>query len=333
MMASEDLSNFEIYGIQNDKLRYAYTAYLLFVMLSSLIGDSFILVGTLKYQAIEINSFLVVLIQNIAVVDIFTCITCILPPITSLLCGRWVLGGFYCQVNSIAPFYIFSVNQLLISCMAFIKVLMVKFRDIGVVRNLTRRKAQIMCLLVWMVSLTTPVIVHVIENGAEVYFDARDGICKINRTSELWTVIQPLLAMIYSVAPLIVTIVSTILLVQHLIISRRLSRRIGSRQTWHGILIVCITAAIFIVTTLPNFIYESLAPYHEDMTGFLQNHFLRITAACYSLNLVCNFYIYTLTLPSFRKFVIRAVHSFTSFWQKGYASLCSNTTGYSISET
>ena len=275
----------------------------------------------------KINCFLVVLLQHIASVDILTCITYVIPQITSMMCGKWVLGGLYCQVNSIASLYVMTVNQLLTCSMTFIKVLVVKIPDIRLVRNLTTKKAQILCLIIWMFSLTTPVLSQIIEKGAKVYFDIRNGVCELERVSELWIVIEPLMAIIYFVAPYIVVLVSTILLVQQLIVSRSLSRRIGRCQSWRGILVVSITATIFIVATLPYYIYLSVADNDEDMAGFFYNDFLRIAEACYSLNLACNFYIYSLTVPSFRKFVIRAVQTFMSFWQKSYASLCLRTTG------
>ena len=155
----------------------------------------------------------------------------------------------------------------------------------------------------------------------------RNGYCRFKLTSERWTIIMPLLAMIYSLVPSMVTIVSTILLVQHLIISRRLSRRIGSRQIWQGILVVIITATISIVATLPRYIYRALEADYEDSTGFFHNDLLLIVEACYSLNLACNFYVYSLTVPSFRKFLFEAAQSFTSFWQKNYARVRLSTTG------
>ena len=329
-MASEGPANIEVHGngIQNDTLRYAYIAYLLFVMLSSLIGDSLVLVGTLKYQAMKIHSFLVVIIQHIALVDILTCITYVLPQITYyMLSNRWVLGHLFCQANSVASFYLPSVNQLLICCMAFMKVLMVKFPDTRLVRNLTTKKGHILCFVLWMFSLLTPALSYIIENQAEVYLNNRNGVCELYLTSEIWMVILPISEIIFFVVPYLVMVVSTVLLGQQLLISRRLSRRIGSRQSWRGILVVCITATIFIVATLPYYVYLSVAADYEDMAGFFHNEFLRIAEACYSLNLACNFYIYSLTVPSFRKFVIRAVQSFISFWQKSYASLRWSSTG------
>ena len=329
-MASDDSSKIEVHvnGIQNDILRYAYIAYLLFVMFSSLVGDSLVLVGTLKYQAMKINCFLVVLLQHIALVDILTCITYVLPQITYYMSSnRWVLGHLFCHANSIASLYLPSVNQLLISCMAFIKVLMIKFSSTSLVRNLTTKKGHILCSVIWMFSLIIPALSYTIENQAEVHLNNRNGLCELKLTSELWMVILPLSEIIFFVAPYIVVVVSTILLVQQLIVSRGLSRRIGSRQSWQGILVVSITATIFIVATLPYYIYLSVTANDEDMAGFFHNDFLRIAEACYSLNLACNFYIYSLTVPSFRKFVIRAVQTFMSFWQKSYASLRLSTTG------
>ena len=319
-MESEDLINVEVHEIHNDSFRYAYVAYLLFVMISSFIGDSLVLVGTVKFQAIKIKSYLVVFIQHIAVLDILTCITYIIPQVTSIIGNRWVLGHLICRMNYTITTYLFSVNQLLTCCLAFSKVCMIKFPDHRFVRNLTSKSGQIVCLIIWLFSLSLPTLIHVLEKGNTFYFNAITGLCELKLTSRIWIIMQPLMAMIFMVAPYLLVLVSTIFLVRHLIILRRQSRQIGSRQRWQGILVVSITAASFTISTLPFYIYQSLAePGTDNLTGFIQEDFPRIAEACYSLNIMSNFYIYCLTVRSFREFLIKAARSFTSFFTESDA--------------
>ena len=317
-MSSDDPTN--VRKIQNDSYRYAYVAYLLFVMISSFIGDLLVLVGTIKFQAIKMKSYLVVFIQHIAVLDILACITYVLPQVTSMIGNRWVLGHLLCHMNYTMTTYLFSVSQLLTCGLAFSKVCMIKFPDNRFIKNLTSKSGQIVCSIMWLFALSLPILVHLLDKGATIYFDIRTGLCELKHTSKMSIIIQPLLAVIYIVAPYLLVLVSTLFLVQHLMISRRQSRQIGSRQRWQGILVVSITAASFTISTLPFYIYQSLAePDSENLTGFIHNDFPRIAEACYSLNLMSNFYIYCLTVRSFREFLTKVARSFTSFWSESDA--------------
>ena len=302
------------HGIQNDVLRYSYVTYLLFVTVSCLIGDSLILVGTIKFNAIKINSVLVVLIQHIALVDILTCITYVLPQATSLICNRWVLGYVSCHINSIAAFYLITVNQLLTCCMAITKVGFLKLPNSQVVRNLTSKSAHVMCFLIWALALMVPGLCHAIEKGAQVFFDIRKSVCELMLTSPLSIKTLPLITVFVFLIPYIVVIISFLFLLEHLIISRRLSRQIGSSQNMLGILVVFATTAVFSIATLPYYIYLFVGFDQTDMSSFFHNDYLRIAEACYDLNLVSNFYIYSCTLRSFRDFLSHSVHSCATFW-------------------
>lgn len=315
-MESENSGNS---GIQNDVLRYSYVTYLLCVTLSCLIGDSLILVGTIKFNAIKINSVLLVLIQHIALVDILTCITYVLPQLTSLICNGWVLGYLSCHINSIAAFYLITVNQLLTCCMAITKVGLLKFHDSHVVRSLTSKSAHVMCFLIWALALMVPGLCHAVEKGAQVFFDIRKSVCELLLMSPLWTKILPLMTLFAFLIPYIVVIISFLFLLEHLIISRRLSRQIGSSQNLQGILVVFATTGVFSIATLPYYIYLFVGFNQTDMSSFFHNDFLRIAEACYDLNLVINFYIYSFTLRSFRDFLSHSVHSCVTFWSDRFS--------------
>ena len=71
--------------------------YLMVVLFSSLIGDTIILIASVRYNAIKLNKFIVAVMQHIAVWDLLQSISFILPTITSLLVDEWVFGDLFGQ--------------------------------------------------------------------------------------------------------------------------------------------------------------------------------------------------------------------------------------------
>ena len=63
----------EDYKIASKRGRYFWAGYLLFVLISSLIGDTIILLASTRYQALRLNKCVVVVLQHIAVCDIVAC--------------------------------------------------------------------------------------------------------------------------------------------------------------------------------------------------------------------------------------------------------------------
>ena len=62
-------SNSEI-GMLSDAERYSWASYYIFVIVSSLIGDSIILYASNKRGAFHLNAFIVTIMQHIAVTDL-----------------------------------------------------------------------------------------------------------------------------------------------------------------------------------------------------------------------------------------------------------------------
>ena len=72
-----DYHNKTIYAIKNDASRYAWAGYFLFVLISSLVGDTTILIASLKYRAINLHKVIVVTIQHIALCDLMVTIVAV----------------------------------------------------------------------------------------------------------------------------------------------------------------------------------------------------------------------------------------------------------------
>ena len=59
MTASVPYGNYTAFGMHSDAERYFWASYHIFVLLSSLIGDSLILVASLQKDTIKVNKFIV----------------------------------------------------------------------------------------------------------------------------------------------------------------------------------------------------------------------------------------------------------------------------------
>jgi hypothetical protein len=83
------------YKINNSWKRNVLVIYLVTVLLSSLIGDSIILIASLRCNAINLNKIIVAVMQHIAVCDLLLSIVFVLPTISSLIEDGWVLGDAF----------------------------------------------------------------------------------------------------------------------------------------------------------------------------------------------------------------------------------------------
>ena len=88
-------NEYDEFRIPSPWKRYIAT-YQLFVVLSSLIGDTLILLASRNKDSFRLNKVLVTIMQHIAVCDISVSITHILPGAISLKADAWVLGDALC---------------------------------------------------------------------------------------------------------------------------------------------------------------------------------------------------------------------------------------------
>ena len=88
--------NYTLYGIQDRTERQLLIGYRSLISVSSLIGDTLILVGSLRYSAIKLHKILVIFIQHIAVADLLFVTFGVVPGAVSLAANDWILGEVMC---------------------------------------------------------------------------------------------------------------------------------------------------------------------------------------------------------------------------------------------
>ena len=174
-----------IFSIKNDLSRYAWAGYLLFVLISSLLGDIVILIASSKYRAFNLHKVIVATIQNIAFYDLMVTITDVLPRFVSYVRSEWVFGSSMCSVTSHARYYSHGTGVLLICIMITSKLLLLKYplrcEAISV------KKAHMLCGVCWVAALILPLaalIVNVLY-GQDIYFSYQFFICDYGFTADL----------------------------------------------------------------------------------------------------------------------------------------------------
>ena len=145
-MISSKYSNFTQFGIKSEAERFIWSFWLIIIFISSLIGDTTILIASIKYNAFKLNNLVVVFIQHIAVSDLLVTLFTIFPRIVSLLSNSWVLGPGLCHMTAVLTVYGVPATSLLMSTLTLCKLALLKcpLR----LRTLSRCQAHCVCLSV-----------------------------------------------------------------------------------------------------------------------------------------------------------------------------------------
>jgi hypothetical protein len=313
MLSHPNYGNMSLYEVKSDAVRHAWILYYLVVILSSLIGDTIILIASTKYSALKLHHFIITLMQHIAVCDLAVCTFWVLPRFLSLITNRWILGEKLCTVQPYVMYYFGTACLLLTCAMAVCKLSILKFPIRS--RCLTAEKAHQVCAAVWVVSSNVPIT---FLDQVEVHFDFRSYSCDFYTFSKSSLLISTGLNLLI---PNIFIVGSTGLIVMHLFKARRASRRIGGIQRWQGILATILTAAVYTISVLPFTVYCFTVSLSEDnhttdcndIENIFHYRYYRFATAIVLLNIFANFFIHSLTVGSFRRFLASIMQRLENF--------------------
>ena len=108
---------------------------------------------------------------------------------------------------------------------------------------------------------------------------------------------------ILGLLPNIVVILSTILLLAE---AKKAATTAHLALRWQGIMTVVLTATVYSFSILPISLYQILEAFLDDATAepsSFSTYFLRLAISFVNLNILANFFIYFVTVSSFRNFV------------------------------
>ena len=288
-----DYFNSTQYGIKNDAERYVYGGWLVFVALCALLGDTVILVSSIKYNAFKIHEIVTAFIQHMAVCDLLTVAGNILPITVSLICdsegSSSILNYFRFSVN----FYLHSVSSFLISAMTLGKLILL----IHPLRTVSWSKMQAhkFSAGIWATLTCVPVL-HLFIDKDDVVFDYRVYAFMYKYSSKLWDILSPIFVLLTFFLPNIITVVSTILLLKE---AKAVAREARQTLRWQGIMAVILTAIINTLSLLPIVTYTIVGRILKDPHPF-HEEFYRVAYSALYANVLAHFFVMNLTVASFR---------------------------------
>ena len=293
--------------ISNDGLRHTWASYFLFIVMSSVIGDSTILIATIRYRAFKLHKLSVGVIQHIAACDIMVSV-CLIPRIVALVADGWVVDEWMCYLSAYSLYYFMTSSSFLISMMTASKLFIVKFP----MRAMTFRniRVHVWCAIIWAFVMVLPVT-FLIVGGVDVLFSFKLYNCDFNVTKDGWSAwgwLEPLLTVVFVLFPNVLVLVCTALLIKE---ATNITRRSAVRTTlkWQGLTTTILIATAYCISLLPYCIYRLLAPHVPDSLGSVFHHqFMRFAKSILYLNTISNFYIYCLTVTSFREFLLKKIN-------------------------
>ena len=285
------------YRMRDTSDRCLWISYLLIVTLSSLVGDTIILIASVRYNAINLNKFIVVVMQHIAVCDLLQSVSFVLPTIISLIADEWILGYFSGYPISFLNSISFPASSILVCILTSSKLLLLK---LPLRTGLwTKRNAHFICTFFWFILIVLIGLV-IIFGDHKIMFNYVSYNVAIALSLE-WANKLIMLVGISSIIPTFLVMFTSVLILHHLFKSRRAAKRSGGKLRCQGILTVLATATVSCASFIPYVLfYSRLLTGLDDIDMVF---FTRISISCSALNIMSNFYIYNLTIRSFRRFV------------------------------
>ena len=311
MMDSTDLVNDysnSFFAIKNDTERYFWIVFRGFVLLSSLLGDSFILYASFQKDAFKLNSFIVIVIQYIAVFDIGGAIFGVIPTTLSLIANSWIFSDAFCHIQESLVLIIATIIAWLTPILTTSKFLLIKYplRSASWTKNKWAHVVSWLSLVPSVLITTTKLIV----DADDASFDFRVYECAYSYTANIWKTLMPILAFFALVLPNSILIATTIPTLKYLYKASKSARRVQGSIPWQGAVTVSLTAIVYCISYLPFSVY--FVGKHFVQTRFFEVHFYRVADHLASMSIMSNFYIYALTIKSFRRFLLSRVLAFNT---------------------
>ena len=308
-------SNCTLFGIKNKAEKYVYGGWFVFVITCSLLGDTTILVASIRYKAFKLQKIVVASIQHIAVCDLLLTISTIIPQLVTLIKDRKRNNRLLPIMSFFVAYYVYSVSIHLVSAMTLGKLLSLKcpFRA----GTWTTARIHKFCAGIWITSLTNPVLQILIDKEG-IVFDCRTHTYMHSYASSIWKILLPILTLVFMVTPNVIIVVSTVLLLKE---ARRVVTDTRESLRWQGIMPVVLTAIVNSIALLPLAVYfvaEQFIEKDPSVPGPFYKEFYRFFTAVSCVNILANFFVYSLTVTSFRNFLKSKFKQAFSFQSKKF---------------
>ena len=275
------------------------------VFITSLVGDSIILIGTIKYKAIKQRKVIIAAIQHLAVLDILTSVLYVLPKTVTLMTDRWDFWPFLCLVyGHFFGFYIFA-SSLITCLLPVLKLITVKYPlRTGAWSSKMGHK---FCFALYFCSiiLISPFVI------LDLFFAEENDVIFTNLLYRCGRIYK---SDIFNIAQLYISIgcspavISSVVLVPMiaasialLIIAKKSASRFSEPLKWEGVAAIVLTVLVYVSISLPSSVMSFQIFMGHNV--FDNNFYVRISGHLLILNIMVNFFIYCLFISSFREFI------------------------------
>ena len=287
-------NNFTTFGMHSDAVRYSWAIYHLFVLLSSFIGDTLILMASVHKDAFKVNKSIVTIIQHIAISDILISSVRVLPTTVSLFANKWILGDALCYIIVYAVYFSYPAGMYLIAFLTISKFLILR-NPLTVSKWPMMKMVNIVIVGIWTFQIVIPVL-FLFLGKRDIHFDYRIYFCDYRyQANKIWKELLPVITVVYTFIPNVIIIATTIPTLRYLAVARKCARRVNGSVPWHGGLAVAITAAVYCLSTLPMSICYICKNFFPDPTGVFQFQLYRVGFFLSMINIMSNFFIYIYT--------------------------------------
>ncbi|KAL5261484.1 hypothetical protein ACHWQZ_G007261 [Mnemiopsis leidyi] len=293
-------SNNSTMRITNPIERYTWATYFILIITLSLIGDTLILIASSsKYKAIQLHKVIVTIMQHMAVCDILTALAALYGPVAMIADGE-VLGKVACYLSTFIVYLSFPTSFLLISAITTTKMWLVKYPLHC--SGWSTRRSHVICVACWLFAATVDVAMVIVDKD-DISFKYKGYKCDYHFSARIWKWLRPVLTIFTSLLPSIVAVIATLML---LLEARKVAKRGRGTLRWQGMTTVILTAVFYCLSIFPFSVYLIAGPHvTQEPTGWFHLQFYRCAWSILILSVVSNFYIYLLTVTSFRDFVLR----------------------------
>ena len=271
------------------------------ILLASLIGDSIILIATTKYKAIKLHKVIITVMQHMAVCDLMQAVLTVFPVTLGLITDHWVMGELLCHVQYNISWVCAPVAVFLTSAMTTLKLIIVKYPlRTGAWSTWLGHK---ICSSLWLLVIAcyTPLLAgNLLYIRDTIYFSYEDYSCAydyLSPTLPSWFPwYAPTSIAVLGILSYTTLIVTSVLL---LIVASSAASRHGETLRWEGVITILLTAIVLLFSYLPFSVVMVAWLFGIELSNSTFRAIFHLTY----LNIMANFFVYSLTVRSFRNFL------------------------------
>jgi hypothetical protein len=161
----------------------------------------------------------------------------------------------------------------------------------------------------------------------DIFFSYRMYVCEYGFSLEIWHFLRPIMALFFVVIPTFQVVATTIYL---LVLAKQVARRGRETLKRQGVITTVLVAVVYCLSVLPYGVYR-IGESFLDRDDESNKIFFTTAQSIFWLNTISNFYIYSLTVRSFRNFLRSKLKPSIQFLDK--MGISANSEGKIISNT